>query len=120
MRYDPRLTVSYKFLYRKTTHPFKRSADDGDDPAARFWSRVGRTHKALTMKKQNKNIREPYEPEHTPKPPQIIEPNSRRQREHPVEDEKSVGETSGKPDTKPAEKHHLLSDDADIDDETTV
>lgn len=96
------------------------AGSDGRLPAARFWFRVRCTLKALTMKKQNKNIREPYEPEHTPKPPQIIEPNSRRQREHPVEDEKSGTETSGKPGTRPTEKHHLLSDDADIDDETTV
>lgn len=78
------------------------------------------TLKALTMKKQNKNIREPYEPEQTPKPPQIIEPNSGRQRENPVENKGQREENADKPSNKTTEKHHLLSEDADIDDETTV
>ena len=72
------------------------------------------------MKKQNKNIREPYEPEQTPKPPQIIEPNSGRQRENPVESPGRPEETSNQKSSKPAENKHLLSEDADINDETTV
>ena len=75
------------------------------------------------MKKENKGnkkIREPYEPDQTPKPPQIIEPNSERERENPVEnkdrpderDDRKAGTTGAKP--------HLLSDDAEIDDETTI
>lgn len=75
------------------------------------------------MTKQNKNIREPYDPEATPKPPQIIDPNSKEKKENPIEN-KSSSEDSKRSDSKkpaePAHRQHLLSDDADIDDETTV
>jgi len=77
------------------------------------------------MKNDKKNIKEPYEPNDTPKPPQVIEPNSGRERENPVtEDERT--EASGRnekrnnPDAAHSEKQHLLADDAEIDDETTI
>ena len=72
------------------------------------------------MKKQDKKIKEPYEPEDTPKPPQIIDPNSKKKREHPIEEKernKANPDTSASTD---AGKSHLLSGDADINDETTV
>ncbi len=69
------------------------------------------------MKNENIKIREPYEPKDTPKPPQIIEPNSKQQRENPVEGEAESRKSPGK---KPDKKQHLLSDDADINDETTI
>lgn len=72
------------------------------------------------MKKQNKNIREPYKPEDTPKPPQIIEPNSGRQRENPIENKGREEDSPANASGKQKEKQHLLSEDADIDDETTV
>jgi hypothetical protein len=72
------------------------------------------------MENDRKNIQEPFEPEDTPKPPQIIEPDSGRKRENPVGDEtrnkKEPAKKSAEKDAKP----HLLSDDADITDETTI
>ena len=70
------------------------------------------------MKDEKKKIKEPYEPEDTPKPPHIIDPNERK-RDNPIEEnEGSEGRPAAKaPDgTRP----HLLSEEADIDDETTV
>lgn len=68
------------------------------------------------MKKEKKNIREPYDPKRTPKPPQIIEPNRGAQRENPIEKKEDHEGSSA----KPAQKNHLLSENADIDDETTI
>ena len=72
------------------------------------------------MKKNDKNIREPYEPKDTPNPPQIIEPNSGRARENPVESKQRPQESPSQGSDKPSEKPHLLSEDADVEDETTV
>ena len=73
------------------------------------------------MKKQEKKIKEPYEPQDTPKPPQIIEPNSGKKRENPIEDKEGQ---PASPDNSVSGKtrgpQHLLSEEADIDDETTV
>lgn len=75
------------------------------------------------MKKDNKGdkkIREPYEPDDTPKPPQIIEPNSEGEREKPIE---KRDRPDDRDEIKPGEggtKPHLLSDEAEIDDETTI
>ena len=72
------------------------------------------------MKNDKKEIKEPYEPENTPQPPQIIEPNSGRERENPVkDDERPNNRTAGTERSGPA-KQHLLADDAEIDDETTI
>lgn len=46
--------------------------------------------------KEKKKIREPFEPHKTPEPPQIIEPNSKRERENPVEDKDRRGGSSGR------------------------
>ena len=70
------------------------------------------------MKDKKEKIKEPYEPENTPNPPHIIDPNDRN-RENPIEDQ-------GRKDERPANtasqhtKPHLLSEETDIDDETTV
>ncbi len=82
-------------------------------------------YSTATMKKDKKNIKEPYEPNDTPKPPQVIEPNSGRERENPVtEDERTEAsarnEKRSSPDAAHSEKQHLLADDAEIDDETTI
>ena len=69
------------------------------------------------MEKDKKKIREPYKPEETPKPPQIIDPDAREERKNPVEEK--PGNREKKPGEKDA-KQHLLADDADINDETTI
>lgn len=71
-------------------------------------------------KRTNKEIREPFEPEDTPQPPQIIEPNTRREREKPGEDKKRGDKPQDEQQDEQAGKHHLLGDNADIDDETTI
>jgi len=72
------------------------------------------------MKKKGEKIKEPYAPDDTPKPPQIIDPNTGRQRENPVEDK---GRTKSKPESKEAkkgERAHLRSEESEIDDDTTI
>jgi hypothetical protein len=75
--------------------------------------------KRNVMKDDRRKIKEPFEPKDTPKPPQIIEPNSGRKRENPVQDQKR---NKTEPGNAAAEKEeqHLLGDDADISDETTI
>ena len=53
------------------------------------------------MEKNRKKIKEPYEPEDTPQPPQIIEPNAESQRENPIEGKE---ERKKNPDTQKDEK----------------
>lgn len=80
-------------------------------------------HQFCLMKKENKHnkkIREPYEPGQTPKPPQIIEPNTERERENPVENKNRPDARDEKKPQATESKPHLLSDEADIDDETTI
>jgi hypothetical protein len=72
------------------------------------------------MKNDKKNIKEPYEPADTPKPPQIINPNRGEKRENPVK-EKNPDKTKPENQTaKKEEKPHLLGDETEIDDETTI
>lgn len=72
------------------------------------------------MKNDKKKIKEPYEPKDTPKPPQIIEPNSGRQRENPVKDDDRPESSAENKGSSHRERQHLLADDAEIDDETTI
>ena len=72
------------------------------------------------MKKDRDKIKEPYKPEDTPQPPQQIDPDTGRQRENPVEEK---GRASREPENKKKEKSensHLLNEDSQIDDETTI
>lgn len=69
---------------------------------------------------KDEKIREPYEPDDTPTPPQIIEPNSGRERENPVEGKDKSERKPGNRPQKQGEKEHLLSEDADLNDETTI
>ena len=72
------------------------------------------------MNKDREKIKEPYKPEDTPRPPQNIDPDTGRKRENPVE---GNARPSGEPESKTAgksEKSHLLDEDTDIDDETTI
>jgi hypothetical protein len=79
------------------------------------------------MKQDKNKIKEPYDPEHTPKPPQIIEPNTheeRNDRDEPVEDRKNDGLQPGsgqEQKKKKEEKPKLLGEsETEIDDETTI
>ena len=67
------------------------------------------------MNKHNKKIKEPFDPQKTPRPPQIIDPDSEQEKENPIENDAKSKQAS-----TPEHRQHLLSDDADIDDETTV
>jgi hypothetical protein len=72
------------------------------------------------MKKDKKKIKEPFEPEDTPKPPQIIEPNSQRQRENPIKEDDRPDKNAADAGGVKQEKAHLLGDDTEINDETTI
>lgn len=73
------------------------------------------------MKNKDEKAKEPYEPEDTPTPPQVIEPNSKRSRENPVEEENRPDNRQNvQKDANKQERPHLLADEADIDDETTI
>jgi hypothetical protein len=64
------------------------------------------------MNKEKKNVKEPFKPENTPKPPQQV---------HPDPHKKNNGDKDKQ--NKKADSHkpsHLLSDQAEIDDETTI
>lgn len=81
----------------------------------------------MEKQKDKKNIREPFRPEDTPNPPQIIDPNDREKRKTPVEDKpvrrKDSDRSAEQKNTNAAdkqEKPHLLGDDADISDETKI
>jgi hypothetical protein len=77
-------------------------------------------HHIYVMKNDKKKIKEPYEPRDTPKPPQIIEPNSGRERENPVKDDERPENKSADPGPSGNKRQHLLADEAEIDDETTI
>lgn len=64
---------------------------------------------------KEKKIREPFKPEDTPNPPQIIDPEVRAGRKDPDAEKKQ--KSSGPPDK--TGKPGSLSDRAEIDDETT-
>jgi hypothetical protein len=77
------------------------------------------------MKQDKNKIKEPYSPEHTPNPPQIIDPSlpkERNERDEPVENrgkDKQQGTDSQKP--KKEKKPKLLGEsETEIDDETTI
>ena len=76
--------------------------------------------KAATMKKEREKIKEPYKPEDTPQPPQRIDPDTGRQRENPVEGKGTPSRGAENNTAKESERSHLLDEDTDIDDETTI
>ncbi|HEY9488298.1 MAG TPA: hypothetical protein VIQ51_08200 [Chryseosolibacter sp.] len=70
--------------------------------------------------KKGKKIKEPYEPEDTPNPPQIIEPHTAEDREKPVENkDRPEKKLDSETETRKG-RQHLLADETDIDDETTI
>jgi hypothetical protein len=77
------------------------------------------------MDNKKDKIEEPYSPDHTPNPPQIIDPNNRDEQpgNEPVQAKKSPSQDVKAKNQKPGEpekKEKLLSEDADISDETTI
>lgn len=67
--------------------------------------------------KKEKKIREPFKPEDTPRPPQIIDPALKSARENPGEEKKQKPSTG---DKDISGKPGLLSEQAEINDETTI
>ena len=70
------------------------------------------------MEKSKSKIREPYRPEDTPKPPQIIDPDEGRHNKKPVKDKPDQRNT--KPEARSEKRAPLLGDPTEIDDETTI
>jgi hypothetical protein len=69
------------------------------------------------MKRNDKNKNEePFPAEHTPNPPQMMDPN---RQDAGNENNNNTDANARKPEAE-KEKQHLLSDDADIEDETTI
>ena len=66
---------------------------------------------------KEKKIREPFNPEETPRPPQTIDPQVTPTRKKPGEEKKL---TSADSDKDKSGKPGLLSDQAQINDETTI
>ena len=64
------------------------------------------------MNKEKKPVKEPFKPENTPKPPQKVHPDPDRKNSGDKEQPKNKA-TGSKPS-------HLLNEQADIDDETTI
>jgi hypothetical protein len=71
------------------------------------------------MKNKDKKVEEPYSPEDTPRPPQIIDPNAREERENPVKEKSGEKAAVGKEKSK-STKSPALGDEPDIHDETTI
>jgi hypothetical protein len=86
-------------------------------------------HSEKTIMEREKEIKEPYTPENTPNPPQIIDPN--KQNDEPGEKAPLKAEKKSTPDhksdlknTKPGDapdKEKLLGEsETEITDETTI
>ena len=73
----------------------------------------------MSKEKTNEEIKEPYQPENTPEPPQRIDPDMGRQRENPVEGKRKPAREADNKETD-AKKSDLLNEGADINDETTI
>jgi hypothetical protein len=79
------------------------------------------------MDNKKEKIEEPYSPDNTPNPPQIIDPNRREETpgSEPVKAKKNPSaesEDRKKKDqpAQPEKKGKLLNEDAQINDETTI
>lgn len=68
------------------------------------------------MEKNSKRIKEPYEPENTPRPPQKVKPTSKSHDSAKGRPEPSDDRTT----KEKGHRQHLLDEQADIDDETTI
>jgi hypothetical protein len=82
----------------------------------------------MVMKDERKNIKEPYHPDNTPNPPQIIDPSKGKERnepEAPVENkQRGKAESQSKTQQPQAkndqQKPKQVGDAPDIQDETTI
>jgi hypothetical protein len=78
------------------------------------------------MEQDKKKIKEPYPPENTPSPPQIIDPSGRKEKnedDRPIEGRpQNQKETDRQPVKKDQEKTKKLlgESETEIDDETTI
>jgi hypothetical protein len=70
----------------------------------------------MENKKKATPEKEPFKPEDTPKPPQRVEPTKRKQQS---EDKTRSGKHPD-PDNGSSQRSHLLNEEADIEDETTI
>ena len=74
------------------------------------------------MKDERKNIREPFQPENTPNPPQIIDPSKRNEegkREAPIENKQSDKGNSQSENPKLEKPKKQGENEPDIQGETT-
>jgi hypothetical protein len=69
------------------------------------------------MKNENRN-EEPFKPERTPTPPQSMRPDERQNERTSAGKKQEDKSKSNQPSSKSNE--HLLNEDADIHDETTI
>ena len=75
------------------------------------------------MKDERKNIKEPYQPGHTPNPPQIIDPskpNEDGKKESPVENKRRDESDKQSENPKLEKPKNLGESEHDIHDETTI
>jgi hypothetical protein len=75
------------------------------------------------MKDERKNIKEPYQPDHTPNPPQIIDPskpNEDSKKESPVENKRRDESDKQSENPKLEKPKKLGESEPDIHDETTI
>lgn len=76
------------------------------------------------MKQNKKEIKEPFPPEKTPNPPQIIDPNQRKKEELSNNKPEDQLRANPQPTSQTSQENSggrkLLDDDADIQDETTI
>lgn len=70
------------------------------------------------MKNEDKKIQEPFSPDGTPRPPQVIDPSADKRKSNPANQEK--GKEKQKNESGKTQKQGLLGDDTDISDETTI
>lgn len=74
------------------------------------------------MDNKKSKIEEPYTPDNTPTPPQIIDPNKQNE-EQELQSKRTADGDSGRKNQRPVaseKKEKLLNEDADINDETTI
>jgi hypothetical protein len=76
------------------------------------------------MKQDKSKIKEPYTPENTPPPPQIIDPNQRKEQneeDRPIENRQKNEKARENKSPQKKEKPKLLGEsETEIDDETTI
>ena len=75
------------------------------------------------MKDERKNIKEPFHPENTPNPPQIIDPNKRNEtndKDAPIENKQRQENEKRESGNSKGEKPKQVGDAPDIHDETTI